>query len=285
MPLLPQSEIKAITKLLKTTDEGTLKLLEEQLKTFDTKLLREINNEIPRDDVELSRQFNSLLQKIKREELKKEFASWTRSNLNDLEKGIFLIALFDNPLLDVEQYLSILNNWTITLSRNLQKIKVKDDPTSVINEVNHFLFMELGFKGNKDNYYDPDNSFINKVMDKKLGNPILLSVIYLIITKKLNLPFSGVNMPAHFLIQYNDAFDPIYVDPFNQGEIITKLDCQERIKILKLSWQDDYLTGPTNKQIIARTLQNLINIYHNDGLFELKDCLEDYLKMLGRLVS
>ena len=280
MSTLPRSEIKAITRLLKTPDEGTLKLLEEQLKTFDIKLLKEINNEIPLDDIELRKQFLAILQRIKREQLKKDFNNWNKDYSNDLEKGVFLVALFDNPLIDLDYYSNLLTNWSLTLSNNLKKIKIKNDPTSVINEVNHFLFMELHFKGNKGNYYEPENSFIDKVIEKKLGNPILLSVLYLLITNRLGLPFSGVNMPAHFLVQYHDTFEPIFVDPFNQGEIITKPDCQDRIKSLKLAWQDDYLSSPTNKQIVARMIQNLINIYHNDGLFELKEYLEDYLQVL-----
>lgn len=280
MSTLPQSEIKAIARLLKSSDESTQKLLEDQIKTFDIKLLREINNEISLDDISTRKQYLDLVHRIKRGSLKEDFIKWSKDFSNDLEQGIFLIALFDNPLLDIEHYSNTLKEWTDNLSKNLNKIKLKNDPTSIINEVNHFLFMELGFKGNKENYYDPDNSYIDKVIEKRVGNPIALSMIYLIITKRLGLSFSGVNMPAHFLIQYLDTFEPIYIDPFNQGEIITKSVCQDRIKTLKLSWQEDYLSSPNNKQIISRMLQNLINIYHNEGELELKDYLDSYLRVL-----
>lgn len=279
MPL-PNSEIKAIAKLLKTHDDSIFKLLEEQIKTFDSNLLREINNEIPLDDIETRRQFLDLAKSGKRSQLKERFSDWSKDSLNDLEKGLFLIAQFDNPLLDLDHYLKILNSWAISLNTNLQRIKIKDDPTSIINEVNHFLFMELGFRGNKENYYDPDNSYIDKVIEKRLGNPISLSMIFLLLTKRIGLPFNGVNMPAHFLIQYLDSFEPIYIDPFNQGELITRSMCQERIKTLKLNWQEEYLSSPTNKQIICRMIQNLVNIYHNEGDIELKEYLEGYLRVL-----
>ena len=280
MITLSPSEIKAITSLLKTSDENTLKLLEEQFKIFENKLLKEIYNDIPLDDVNLQKQFFNIVLKIKRESLKKDFALWSKNNSKDLEEGIFLVALFDNPLIDRERYSDTLSKWANLLDTGLKKIKLKADPTSIINEVNHFFFMELGFKGNKEFYYDPENSFINKVMDKKSGNPILLSLVYLLVTNKLGLPFSPVNMPAHFLVKYDDLLEPIYIDPFSQGEIITRLNCQERIKVLKLPWQDEYLSVPTNKQIITRVIQNLINIYHNEGLFDLKECLEEYTKIL-----
>ena len=282
MTSFPQSEIKAIGKLLKSSDEFTLKLLEEQFKTFDTKILKEINEELPLDDIELRRQFIELVSKIKRKKLSEDFHHWSQSNSENLEKGVFLIASFANPLLNTEHYANELNNWANYLSNNLKKIKVTNDPTSIINEINHFLFMELKFKGNKEKYYDPENSFVDKVMSKKTGNPILLSTIYLLVTKKLGLSFHGVNMPAHFLVQYLDTLEPIFIDPFSEGEIITKSDCQERIRTLKLMWQEDYLSIPTNKQIIARIIQNLINIYNSEGEFELKEYMENYLNVVKR---
>ncbi len=284
MKTLPNSEIKAITKLLKTYDEGTLKLLEEQFKTFDIKTLKEINSEISPDDIELQKNFLDLAYRIKREQLKADFKKWGKNQSCDLENGVFLVATFANPLLDVNYYSQLLSSWASSISTNLQKIKLNSDPTSIINEINHFLFMELGLKGNKDNFYDPENSFIDKVIEKKSGNPILLSIIYLLITERIGLSFCGVNMPAHFLVQYKDVFEPIFIDPFNQGEIITKSVCQERIKVLKLIWQEDYLSSPTNKQIIIRMLQNLINIYNNNEQFDLKEYLEDYVNIIKKSI-
>jgi len=282
METLPKSEIKAITKLLKTDDEGTLKLLEEQFKTFDTKILKEINNEISPDDIKLQKSFLELALRIKREQLKNDFNRWSKNHQSDLEDGIFLVATFTNPMLDTDYYSQLLTTWANLISKNLVKIKLKNDPTSIINEINHFLFMELRFKGNKENFYDPENSFIDKVIEKKLGNPILLSMIYLLITKRIGLSFSGVNMPAHFLVQYKDVFEPIIIDPFNQGELITKSVCQERIKALKLTWQEDYLSSPANKQIIIRMLQNIINIYQNNEQFDLKEYLGDYVNIIKK---
>ena len=285
MVVLPKAEIKAIAKLLKSDDEDTFKLLEEQLKTFDIQLLRKIRDEISLDDVELHKKFFDFAIKLRRDRLKDDFSHWSKSYSDDLERGVFLVANFANPFLDEDYYSKLLHNWSEKISGNLNKLKIKNDPTSVINEVNHFLFMEVGFKGNKEKYYDPSNSFINEVIDKKLGNPILLSTVYLLLANRLDLPFTGVNMPTHFLVKYEDGFGPIFIDPFNSGEIITPSVCQERIKVLRLEWHDEYLSAPTNKQIIARMLQNLVNIYHNDEKFQLKEYVEDYAKVVKRSLS
>lgn len=282
MSSIPQSEIKAIGKLLKSSDEGTVRLIEEQLKNFSSTILKEINDEIPLDDIELRKLFLSLVLKIKREKLKQEFSLWAKNQAPDLEEGVFYIATFNNPFLQKDFYSEQIDSWAKLIKSNLKKVKIEDDPTSIINEVNHFLFMEAGFKGNKKNYYDPENSFIDKVIERKQGNPILLSVVYLLVTKRADLPFSGVNMPAHFLVQYIDGLEPIFIDPFNQGEIITRFDCQERIKLLKLAWQEDYLSIPKTKQIIMRMMQNLINIYQSEGEHDLKEYLENYVNIIKR---
>ena len=276
--MISTSELKAIVKLL--ADESTLELIKEQFEKFDDEVLKDIKKEIPSDNSSLQNQFLKIILEVKRKKLKSAFKKWALSEVNDLEEGVFLIASFSNPFIDRKHYSGLLYKWARSISENIEKRRLKEDPTSIVNETNHFLFMENGFKGNKENYYDPENSFIDKVIDKKLGNPILLSTIYLLVTKKLGLPFNGVNMPAHFLVKYEDGYEPILVDPFNKGEIITKPICLERVKALNLTWHDEYLSTPTNKQMVARMLQNLINIYHNREQYELKEYLEDYVNVL-----
>lgn len=278
---LPQSEIKAIAKLLKSGDEATTLLVQEQLQSFDNSVLKEIDNEIPLEDKVLKDQFLDLIYSIKRERLKKEFTRWSSNTTNDLEEGIVLVANFYDPFFERETLSEILNSWASAIKENLKGIKL-DEATSIINEINHFLFMDLGFKGNVDNYYAQENSFINKVIETKTGNPILLSTIYLLLAKRLELPIEGVNMPAHFLVKYIEGIEPIYIDPFNQGEIVTKAVCKDRIKTLKLPWNESFLLSPTNKQIISRVIQNLINTYQNDNDFDSKDYFEEYLKSLSQ---
>lgn len=87
-------------------------------------------------------------------------------------------------------------------------------------------------------------------------------------------------MPAHFLVQHVDSFEPVFIDPFNQGKTVTKLDYQERIRALDLMWHESYLKAPTNKQILIHIMQNLINIYKEEGKLEEKEYLEGYVKAL-----
>ena len=150
--------------------------------------------------------------------------------------------------------------------------RIKDElckevyPLKVIKTINKYLLKELGFKGNKDNYYDPDNSYLNQVIDKKTGIPITLSVIYLEIAKRLDFPMVGIGMPGHFLIRPEFENVGIFVDVFNQGEILFKEDCELKLKEIyqqPITLEEHFLTPVSNQQILGRMLTNLKYIYLN----------------------
>ncbi|MGK7882661.1 MAG: SirB1 family protein [Crocosphaera sp.] len=181
----------------------------------------------------------------------------------NLAKAALVYAKYEYPRLEIEDYL-------ITLDIISQRIK--DDleqelyPLKVIKTINKYLFKDLGFKGNTNNYYDPSNSYLNEVIDKKTGIPISLSVIYLEIAKRLNFPMVGIGMPGHFLIRPEFENVGIFVDVFNQGEILFKEDCQIKLQEIyqqPVTIEDHLLTPVSNQQILGRMLTNLKYIYLN----------------------
>ena len=91
--------------------------------------------------------------------------------------------------------------------------------------INHYLFDELGFTGNEENYYDPENSYLNRVMDQRTGNPINLCLLYMLLARRLRLPVAGIGLPGHFICRYQSTAAEIYLDPFNRGKFLTKADC------------------------------------------------------------
>lgn len=179
----------------------------------------------------------------------------------DLAKAALYYAQAEYPKLNIQKYLDILDAITLEIKPHLP---TELYPLKVIKAINFELFDGLGFQGNVQDYYDPDNSFLPKVIENKVGIPITLSVIYLAIAKRLDFPMVGIGMPGHFLIrpEFEDA--GIFVDSFNQGEILFKQDCQKKVNQiyqqqveLKASW----LKPVSNKQILARMLNNLKFIY------------------------
>ncbi|MDJ0583250.1 transglutaminase-like domain-containing protein [Crocosphaera sp.] len=181
----------------------------------------------------------------------------------NLAKAALIYAKYEYPRLEIGEYLTTLD---------IISQRIKDDlhqelyPLKVIKTINKYLFKDLGFKGNTNNYYDPRNSYLNEVIDKKMGIPISLSVIYLEIAKRINFPMVGIGMPGHFLIRPEFENVGIFVDAFNQGEILFKEDCQIKLQEIyqqPVTLEEHFLTPVSNQQILGRMLTNLKYIYLN----------------------
>src|SRR5262249_52393457 len=137
----------------------------------------------------------------------------------DLAKAALTIAVSDYPNLDIAAYLSRIDALATTAAERLGSAA---DVYRSIATLNFLLFQEHGFCGNREDYFDPKNSFLNEVLDRKTGIPISLSVLYIEVAKRIGLSLRGVGFPGHFLVKYVGAEGEIVIDPFNQGEILSQ---------------------------------------------------------------
>lgn len=163
--------------------------------------------------------------------------------------------------MDPGLYLSTLNDMAADVRSRLPKHRY---PLKVIQVINDYLFNELKFAGNRKDYYHPDNSCLNCVIDRKLGIPITLSLVYLEIAHRIRFPMVGVGMPGHFLVRPVVDEMEVFVDPFNQGEILFIADCKETFYNLhdgSVPWQPEFLSAVLPKAFLARILMNLKVIY------------------------
>jgi len=152
-----------------------------------------------------------------------------------------------------------------------EKLPDNSYPLKIIQTINQYLFEELRFTGNTRDYYDPRNSYLNEVLDRKLGIPISLSILYLEIAQRLNFPMVGIGMPGHFLIRPNFEDAGIFVDAFNQGEILFPEDCETRLQQVyqqPVKLDSAFLEPISNRQILVRMLTNLKIIYINNHLYD-----------------
>jgi len=184
-------------------------------------------------------------------------------NQIDLAKASLFIAEQEYPNLDIEEYLNALD----TMAQEVKE-RLPDSfyPLKIIQTINYYLFEDLGFQGNTTDYYDPRNSFLNEVIDRRTGIPITLSVVYLEIAKRLDFPMVGVGMPGHFIIRPNFEEAGIFVDAFNRGEILFEQDCEQRLQQIyqqPVKLELHFLESVSNKQILGRMLTNLKYIYLN----------------------
>ncbi len=185
-----------------------------------------------------------------------------------LEKAALHIAQEEYPTLEVDRYLSQLDDIAEEVRKRLP---LEPYPLKTLQTINRYLFDELKFVGNTTDYYDPRNSFLNDVIDRRTGIPITLSVVYLAIAQRIDFPMVGIGMPGHFLIRPDQEEMEIFVDPFTQGEILFPQDCQDRLNQLfgqPVEMQPQFLETVSNRQLLARMLTNLKAIYLNKNQIE-----------------
>lgn len=185
----------------------------------------------------------------------------------DLACAALEIARDDYPDLDVAGYLRRIDQIAVHVMERLESEKTVYHRIAALNSV---MFEEHGFHGNRRNYYDPKNSFLNEVIERKMGIPISLSVLYMEVAQRAGLPLYGVSFPGHFLVKYSDDRERIVIDPFNAGEVKSRESLRQLLKSLyggKVTLVDDFLEPVTKKQIIRRMLNNLKMIYLQEKNF------------------
>ena len=200
---------------------------------------------------------------MNREQARAQFAELVARDEEalELDRAALLLAAAEYPHLDIEEYLSLLNQFG-EAARAVDDFFA--DPLTRIRRLSQLLFDEFEFRGNVENYYDARNSFLNDVIDRRTGIPITLSVVMIEVARRIGLRLFGVGMPGHFIIKYVDDDREIFVDPFHGGRIISEEHCQELISQMysdRMPFHSSFLHAVSKKQILARMLQNLKGIY------------------------
>lgn len=202
-----------------------------------------------------------------------ELNKWALFEEKDLLKGFIIFSKYNYPDLDTDKFIQkvakIIQDVWLELNDNLtalEKIKV----------VNHVFFGIHKFRGNKKNFYSPDNFSINNVLESKIGNPISLGILYLSVCKSLKIPLVGVNLPKHFVLAYQDENQNdelmFYLNPFNQGAVFTKNEIDLFIKQLKVEKKEEYYEACDHLCIMNRLIDDLIFSYERLGY---KDKIEE----------
>ena len=263
MSLVSESQIKALIRLLADEDERIAKTICDKLvETGEPAIpfLQEAEIEQP----EMTTRIAGVLEGIRGAQLEREFHELLeqRADHVDLERGVFLIARYAYPMLDESHYSALLDDMASEVRDRLGS-HVSSEET--VKKLGQFLFTEQGFHGNTTNYYNTENSYINKVLDRRTGIPISLSIVYLLLTRRLNLPVFGVGMPGHFLVKVETSLYKIFVDCFNGGALLTEQDCIKFLQQAGYEFEDRFLETTSNRAILIRSLRNLIPLYRKQA--------------------
>ncbi|HSH92844.1 MAG TPA: transglutaminase-like domain-containing protein [Roseimicrobium sp.] len=197
----------------------------------------------------------------------------------DLERGAWMLARTRYPDVNMAAYQAVLDTYAGEL---MERIDFGSAPGEILECISDYVFQQLGFKGDDSNYYDPRNSYLNQVVDRRCGNPISLCQIYLFLARRLRLPLVGIGMPGHFICRFQSSTDEIFVDVFNEGRLITKADCMRYLQQTGHEASDRYLIPSTPKRTLLRVCSNLHQIYLNQNGTVEASRLERYIVALSK---
>jgi regulator of sirC expression with transglutaminase-like and TPR domain len=192
----------------------------------------------------------------------------------DLGRAALTIALPDFPDLDISLYLRRIDDLAVEVT---QRCGADADGFRSLAALNQVLFTRHGFRGNRDDYYDPKNSFLNQVLERKCGIPITLSVLFMEVAQRVGLSVAGVGFPGHFLVKAQCDDDEVVIDPFRRGDVKSNEDLQQLLDQMfggKVALRPEFLAPMGKKQILKRMLDNLKAIYGRG---------EDWLKLIAVL--
>lgn len=257
-------EFKALVSLLDDDDEQIISHVQEKILSLGTSVIPFLEEEWESNfNSQVQRRIEDLIHALQYELLRERIRQWYESEDQDLLTGMWLIATYQYPDLEL-----------IKLRQELEQLyydtwlEFKPDlyPFDQVKLINSVLFNKLKFGANTKNFHSPGNSMINVVLESRKGNPITLCVIYMLVAQKLKLPVYGVNLPNLFVLTYKDErHQQFYINAFNKGLIFSKQDIENYINELHLAPQDSFFQPCSNLEIIRRVFRNLIMSFDKMG--------------------
>lgn len=282
---LSPAEITAIISLLQDQDERTDAMIVEQLLARPPASRHAVIEQAEAAGVWTTMRLARVHRQNRREALGRQFATLAREAHGDmdLESAAFLVARIGIAEFDEGALRAELDRWAEDVQ--LAMSDPDGEAPAGLEALRTVLFRRLRFHGEHDGYYAPENSFLPHVMRSRVGLPITLSVIVLLVAQRLSLPVRGIGMPGHFVLRYGPSDGDVYLDPFDDGAVLTADDCRNLLKTMGLPTKNALdVAGPT--AIVVRMLTNLANAYgrlgDEEGVADCRSCLEGLAEGLAK---
>lgn len=278
---LSESQIAALISLLGDEDAAIYSTVREKLISCGAAVIEYLRPHLLSNDPILRRRAQGIVDHFGRLAADTEFIRFCikQGEEFDIEHAVLLLAKTQFPGINKAAYSALLDGFATDLR---EQIDPDGEPDQILATINDYLFRELGFVGNEENYYDPDNSYLNRVIDRRTGNPISLATIYLFVGRRLKLPMTGIGLPGHFICRYQTSKTEVYIDAFNRGKILTKADCIKYLLHTKHSLQEGHLAPVSARRILLRICANLHQIYTQLDAPEEIARLQRYLVALAK---
>lgn len=277
-----ESERKALLSLLADDDTSVYQTIRSKILSYGFSATRWLQPSTLSSDPVLRRRSQEIVQYLSRQAADNRFLAFclTQSEELDLEEGSLLLSQTQYPEINILAYQALFDSYAADLREQLDPSASADQIVAVIN---HYLFEELGYHGNEENYYDPENSYISRVVDRRTGNPISLCCIYLFLARRLKLPFVGIGMPGHFLCRYQTATEEmVFIDAFNRGKLLSRADCVKYLVHTRDGFKDSHLAPVSTRRTLLRMCSNLHQIYSQLSLTDEIARFQRYIVALAK---
>lgn len=262
---LDETALRSLVRLLDDEDPLSLELVRRQLFNVGTAAIPFLEAARASSDPELAARFDEMAEELRFREVKREFAALAAQRVPDLETGALLLSRFCLPRTDA----SVYRGWLDRVAEAAGAEIAEDAGVAeAARRLAVHLFQSMGFSGNEANYYDPDNSCLSRVIDTRRGIPVTLSILYLLVAKRLKIPVYGVGAPGHFLLGFRDEGEPRFLDAFHQGRLLDVAEAKRMLVRNGYEFRPEYLRPCGPRDILARMMRNLLSIYQKTGAAE-----------------
>ena len=278
---LPESQKAALVKLLSDEDPAVYQSIREKIVSFGPAAAAWLRPHLLSRDPVLRRRAQELVRQFDQQAADDRFLGFCLKHGEefDIEHAAWSLGQTQYPDINAGAYAAVMDSFAADVK---ERLGAHAEPQRIVEGLNRYLFEDRGFKGNEANYYDPENSYLNRVIDRRTGNPINLCLLYLLIGRRLKLPISGIALPGHFLCRYQAAAGELYIDAFNGGKLLTKADCVQYLLRGHYNVRDEYLAPVTPRRMLLRICGNLHQIYLRLGKEASATRLQRYLVALAR---
>lgn len=278
---LPENQRSALIKLLGDDDPNVYQVVKEKIISLGHDTQAWLKPCQLSSDPMLRKHAQEIVRHFDREIADTRFMAFCLQDEDklDLEKGALLLAQTQYPEANTAGYSALLDDFAGELR---EWLATSDPKQRLLVRINEFIFGQLGFTGNMENYYDPENSYLNRVLDRRTGNPVSLCLVYYLITRRLGLPVTGVGLPGHSVCRYQSTSEEVFIDAFNLGKLLTRSDCVEHLNRCNHEVRDEYLSPMGSRRMLARMCGNLEQIYIDAKQIDHSARVQRYLFALTR---
>ncbi len=274
---LDDKALRSLVTLLEEEDPASLALVRCKILGVGAAIMPYLDEVRGGATPEMAVRLESVSGELRFQDLRRDFVRLSLAKTPDLEDGALLISRFGFPDVDASVYRAWLDRVAAAVAAD---IPADAGIGESVRRLSKHVFQILGFAGNETRYYDADNSYLSRVIDTRRGIPVTLTVLMLLLARRLRLPLYGVGTPGHFLAGFKEGGSAVFVDCFHGGQLMTLPEVKRMLVRNGYGWRPELGKPVNEREILARMLRNLISIHQKTGAAERAERLSTVVEIV-----